>query len=378
MERKQNGGGIGVSCAIVGLALLLGCRGVVAEAQAQFIPLGFLPNGNFSSYADAVSDQAPYTVVGYGNTQSESRVPFRWTQAGGMQAIGGAGPGQAFDVSADGTVVVGDNTGATGAWRWTLASGVRDPLGGGSASGVSNDGSVVVGGTNSRGWRWTQATGQVLFPLLPGATTTTNAASAVSGDGRYAVGQANGGPSMLRAFRYDAQTATIIALQAATATPTDSGHAITPDGRIVTGFSSGQFGRWVDGVLTDRIPFGGATKGEAITDDGSRVVGYATISFVLGDQAFIWDAGKGLRNLKQALTDEYGLGPALAGWELRAATGMSADGNAIVGAGTDPSGFQQAFLVLVPEPGACGMFAVAAIGSLAHRRRRPPGQSPRI
>jgi hypothetical protein len=122
--------------AIASLVLLL--PAVRASADAQFIPLGFLPNGNFGSTAAAVSDQAPYVVVGSANTQQLSQLAYRWTQAGGMQAIGSV-QSDAADVSADGTVVVGSNTSGN-AWRWTLASGVKTNIGTGDSGACSTTG----------------------------------------------------------------------------------------------------------------------------------------------------------------------------------------------------------------------------------------------
>jgi len=74
------------------------------------------------------------------------------------------------------------------------------------------------------------------------------------------------------------------------------------------------------------------------------VVGADTIG------AFIWDPTNGMRDLTQLLK---GSGVDLSGWSLIAATGVSADGTAIVGSGTDPSGNNEAWLAIlpIPEPG---------------------------
>jgi len=82
----------------------------------------------------------------------------------------------------------------------------------------------------------------------------------------------------------------------------------------------------------------------AVSADGSTVVGADTIG------AFIWDPTNGMRDLTQLLK---GSGVDLSGWSLIAATGVSADGTAIVGSGTDPSGNNEAWLAIlpIPEPG---------------------------
>jgi hypothetical protein len=165
---------------------------------------------------------------------------------------------------------------------------VKSSIGAGTASAVSDNGAAVAGQNGDRGWRWTQGTGQVTLPLLPGATFNYNPAIGISGDGRYVVGQ-GAAVSGLRAYRYDATANTIAALGASIPTnPTDAGYASTADGQIVTGSANGNLGRWVDGVLStvanNRSP-------RAITDNGATIVGdYTGI-----DAAFIWDADHGAR-----------------------------------------------------------------------------------
>lgn len=155
--------------------------------ETGMIGLGDLSGGLFSSVAYAVSDDGN-TVVGYGygenGTPFGDHTAFRWTESGGMVSLGAlsnACTGQdlcayseAFDVSADGTVVVGQSrveTGNTEAYIWDQANGMRrissileDDLGidlGGwrllTAYGVSSDGLTVVGhgfdpNGNVQGW----------------------------------------------------------------------------------------------------------------------------------------------------------------------------------------------------------------------------------
>jgi hypothetical protein len=63
-----------------------------------------------------------------------------------------------------------------------------------------------------------------------------------------------------------------------------------------------------------------------------------------------------------------GVDPAANGWtKLEAASGISADGNMIVGWGTR-NGNTEAFVAVVPEPSAVAI--LAASGALAVRGRR--------
>ena len=48
-----------------------------------------------------------------------------------------------------------------------------------------------------------------------------------------------------------------------------------------------------------------------VTDDGSTIIGYSHtgINVSVGEEAFIWDAVHGMRNLKQVLQDGLRIGP---------------------------------------------------------------------
>jgi len=70
--------------------------------------------------------------------------------------------------------------------------------------------------------------------------------------------------------------------------------------------------------------------------------------------AFIWGAEHGMRSLPAVLEAEYGID--LGGWQLLAATAISADGRTIVGDGISPEGESAAWFFVVPEPGSLGLF----------------------
>jgi hypothetical protein len=94
---------------------------------------------------------------------------------------------------------------------------------------------------------------------------------------------------------------------------------------------------------------GGSFSSQAvgISADGSTVVGQG--SSASGNAAFLWDATNGMRELDQILANEFGLD--LTGWTLHEAYGISDDGRTIVGYGTNPSGYGEAWLATIPEPG---------------------------
>jgi uncharacterized membrane protein len=96
----------------------------------------------------------------------------------------------------------------------------------------------------------------------------------------------------------------------------------------------------------------------AVSADGSVVVGVSSGAI---SEPFIWTASGGMQSLQDVLTNQYGLGSELSGWNLVSATGISADGTTIVGGGT-----QGAWIATIPEPSTlalvCTGVAVLAIG----------------
>jgi len=127
------------------LALLIAAIGSGAEgaeSTAQFFPLGFLtPTAEISAAYDVSSDGS--VVVGGSRLAPTGNewAGFRWTEATGLVPLAGAPPfssvGIARAVSDDGTVII------AGEQRWTEAG--LTLLDGMTGLGVSGDGSLVVG-----------------------------------------------------------------------------------------------------------------------------------------------------------------------------------------------------------------------------------------
>lgn len=135
-------------------------------------------------------------------------------------------------------------------------------------------------------------------------------------------------------------------------------NAITPDASVVVGLSSSEAsGTGSEAFRWDRA-FGLRSLGDlsggivqsqaqAVSADGWVVVGEATSD--LGREAFIWDPIHGTRNLRSVVIAEFGLeaARALAGWTLRTATAISADGTVIAGNGINPLGQSEAWVARV-------------------------------
>ena len=256
-----------------------------------------------------VGDAEDRTLNGVSNLQA-----FRWTSATGMVGLGflpGDTISAAFATSGDGSVVVGysgtlsDNQ----AFRWTASSGMVGLgfLPGGTisvAEGVSADGSVVVGASSAAGtgfnikpMLWTASQGMVGLGSLPG-TNGFGGASAVSANGQVVIGTVdvtNPTPQNSSVpFRWTAST-----------------------GMVGLGPFAGHFNL---GPL-------------ALNADGSVVVGTSSLAVVTNPQqqeAFRWTASTGMQSI-QATIAAYD--KSFAVWQMTAATGISADGTAILVSG---------------------------------------------
>ncbi|GIV09045.1 MAG: hypothetical protein KatS3mg019_1136 [Fimbriimonadales bacterium] len=149
-------------------------------------------------------------VVGYSNTPDLRSRAVRWESSNQtMEDLGAASPAQARGISADGSVIVGQTNGVP--FRWTQATGVQ-PLSGiptgwlGNALSTSADGAVVVGfvrppSTSFRAFLWRDGVLQIL-PTLQSGSNAFGIAADVSDDARIAVGQANTLSGSTRAVRW--------------------------------------------------------------------------------------------------------------------------------------------------------------------------------
>jgi probable HAF family extracellular repeat protein len=159
----------------------------------DFLDLGDLAgNGSFGTDVSSIGSVVGYSVLADGINEHA----FLWTDTSGMVDLGSSsGPGgfsRAFGISADGSVVVGEEGdapfSATNAFIWTAGSGFQD-LGVGSAYAVTADGSTVIGQANyATAFLWTQASGMQDLGSLP--SYSNSVATGVSDDGQVIVGLA--------------------------------------------------------------------------------------------------------------------------------------------------------------------------------------------
>jgi autotransporter-associated beta strand protein/probable HAF family extracellular repeat protein len=259
--------------------------------------------------AVVVGDAEDRTLNGVSNLQA-----FRWTSATGMVGLGflpGDTISAAFAASGDGSVVVGysGTLSHNQAFRWTASSGMVGLgfLPGGTistAEGVSADGSVVVGASSAAGtgfnikpMLWTASQGMVGLGSLPG-TNGFGGASAVSANGQVVIGSVDVtnpiGQNVAVPFRWTAST-----------------------GMVGLGPFAGHFN----------------LNAMALNADGSVVVGTSNLAVVSNRQqneAFRWTASTGMQSI-QATVAAYD--KSYSAWQMTAASGISADGTAILVAG---------------------------------------------
>src|ERR1035441_8192120 len=275
-----------------------------AHAAASLTLLTWLGGDNFNYNTTGVSGDGSvvvgtsgYDTSGYGYFYRA----FRWTAGSGMVGVGGR-DSSASGVSADGSVVVG-TIASNQAFRWTAGTGMvgLGYLPGGnssSATAVSADGSVIVGtsypDSGEQAFRWTAGSGMVGLGYVPGYTNSD--ALAVSGNGSVVVGSSGysgyqqyvGAPGKYQAFRWTA------------------GSGMVGLGYLPGGTNSSATGASADGSIV---------VGNGVGNDGY-------------DEAFRWTAGSGMQSLWDVLvTNGLNFDPA----ELLIASGISADGNTIVG-----------------------------------------------
>jgi uncharacterized protein (TIGR03382 family) len=190
---------------VVGLAVPVAGGG---QAFRWSGPGTFQTLGVFSSYTrsygEGISGDGS-VVVGRAEQGTPNTIgqAFRWTQAGGMQGLGFARPGdhysEATAISRDAGSVVGwsrDPGGFTGAFVWTASAGMQElaqvagtPFRDSYALGVNFDGSVIVGlsGPNLDAAIWRNG-----VPSALGLPTgySHSLARAVADDGNTVVGNA--------------------------------------------------------------------------------------------------------------------------------------------------------------------------------------------
>jgi uncharacterized protein (TIGR02145 family) len=333
--------------------------------NASFQGLGDLPGGVFESSAQSVNADGS-VVVGYSMSDSSAQA-FIWTESSGMVSLGNL-PDSSFkqswanNISANGKVIVGYGDPVGSGWDtykgfiWTVESGMREmgSLNNSARSmafNVSGDGSVVVGDGGPEAFRWTQETGIEGLGVLP--SKTNSRAIDISKDGFVIIGQSYSLPAWNDEDGFIwTQSGGMKAMSSLTGGKYCMLLAISHDGSVIAGTtrtSSTNYPAFLwnesKGMVTiGHLPGRNTTHPSDMTPYGKIIVGGSFSGPTSGD-AFIWDSTNGMRKLQTVLKTEYGLN--LTGWTIQNASGITPDGNIIVGHGINPSGKQEAFRVVL-------------------------------
>jgi uncharacterized membrane protein len=259
--------------------------------------------------------------------------------------------GNAFAVSDDGTVIAGNFLNGTAdpsddtAAIWTAATGWQS-LGAlpgtpslcgspSSAYDISGDGTTVVGlawtgSCTGLGFRWTAATGMVPLQSLANGS---NRCSAISGDGSALGGFAQGNFSRTPAYWQPDGSGSVL-------NPNFQGevHGFTENGGLSVGtlyFSGNEYSGYVrnqqTGVVTELGKLhatGWAGQAWDVSEDGQTIVGF---DFKQGArEAWVWTPADGIVSMKDRLS---ALGVTGLPSEFWVALKCSDDGRVIVGGG---------------------------------------------
>lgn len=345
----------------------LSCDSDFKRQGADFIPLGRLPGHIFSQGFGVSADGVVAVGASFAPPPQDIPEAFRWTAKTGMVGLGNLSNtiGSFAQASnSDGSVIAGSGTifDIKLAFRWTEATGmehlnpVNSELPAAIATGISADGSVIVGGAKGgfmpEAYRWTADGGLVGLGTLSGSGGSS-CAEGVSADGNIITGASTKGSEQILTFRWTKESG-MVGLPLLDEALASEGFDISPDGNIIVGTTtfSDQGIISVEATIWNndevmglgKIPGFPDSSAQAVSKDGSIVIGNSSGS---SETAFIWDEQNGMRSLIDVLVNE-GLEEELQGWVLIKAEGISDDGRVIVGTGINPIGLDEAFIAILP------------------------------
>jgi len=313
---------------------------------ATFTPLGELvPGGSYGHQMWDISADGS-TIVGIAKSLSGFEA-FRWTETDGMIGLGDFDGGRffsaAFGVSADGSVVVGrgeEDLNFHWPFRWSAdTSGMvalgdcAGDLGSTGAYGISDDGTTIAGACEGTIYRWLDGAGgideQVVYEGLDQSVPFD-----ISADGSAIVGQVYKGSEPFAGYFYEAFRWTESGGMQPLGTVGD-GHGSTafgmsPDGSVVVGRYSGHGSfpmRWTEATGMVPLAGGGGYARDASTE-GLVIVG----ELFCGDasRAVLWLQGGDPLFIEDVLESQ---GIDLSNWWLLSARVVTPDGRTIAGEG---------------------------------------------
>ncbi len=344
------------ACLLFCLAFFLSLSG----AASTFQGLGFVDPSHDESLASGVSADG-LVVVGVSRATSGGaplRGGVRWHADGSFEHIpmpaGFFGYTIPTALSENGEQVVGYFVDAeANSFQWNPAGG-SSYLSFGSPAAMSDDGTVIVGGEEAlvdgffiwAAWRMVNGQKEYLGGY-PQTFSEERGPRAVTPDGSLIAGyEANFAD--FRIFIWEAGLGfEYLESQAGWNTMYPSG--ISADGKRVAGITSYSsaweaviWRRGLPPLSLGDFPGGDFHSGaNAISRRGHLVVGFGTTE--LGREAAFWDPILGMQHFGNWITSRFGVN--LDGWILREIAAISADNRVIAGAGTNPDGLTEAWVL---------------------------------
>ena len=249
--------------------------------------------GGNQSVANTVSADGSI-IVGYSRDANDIKRAFIWTAATGMQDLGAGDWTDAVAISSDGSVIVVNNGMDGFAYRWT--SGGMENMGtlGGNqtiAYDISADGSVIVGFSyvsagDPYAFRWVSGSG------IQQIGTFYSFARGVSADGNTVTGSETGAAGLHRAFRWTLGSG----FEYDIAGNFSYGLAVSGDGSIIVGdggdgafrLSNGGGLEYLQQVYSNLINVGSELIDAVdISSNGLFIVGYGTNSLTSLDEGYL-------------------------------------------------------------------------------------------
>ena len=323
--------------------VLAGPAAIPAAAQELDIHLA---DGTYETSASAVSADGSVVVGQSLASTVEGPLAFRWT-SDGFERLTDA-RSLATAVSADGGTIAGSTGahGSTRAFRWTEAGelvelDLLDGAKSADAYDISGDGSVVVGRSLSSdnlatAVRWDETGAVESLGTLDGGNRST--AYGISGDGKVIVGEsssATSGPWM-EAFRWT--EAGMVELDKLNNSDRSQARAASHDGDVIVGWAVDGANqrqtavRWSEATGIESLGMlngGNLSLAHDVSDDGLVIVGSAADGEDNNiTRGFRWTDDSGMQTVEDWLRDG---GAEIASNVTRNAYGVNSDGTVVVG-----------------------------------------------
>lgn len=351
-------------------------RGFVWSAAGGFTEIpAFEVVPDIPGYLDPAT-ATPFSSVtalsGDGSTVGgvSNGIAFRWTEAGGLEALttGADGPAIVNDLSFDGSVAVGSTN------SFATIPGAPDPL-----------------PTDDEGFLWREGEGLTRFTEL-GPVPERTLGVGISDDGQTIVGlelgpTGSGFDANLRYFRTgDAGGIEVVDFAS---TPASAGDVldVSDDGSTLVGSAINEAGTVLDAFrfttdggfesLTEDVLAGADSVvafAQVVSPDGSVVIGQYSAVFgaLTGDVEtregdFIWTEDRGFRDFDEFVTGDLGID--LPDLDLRVFE-ISSDNRTLIGVASTLGDelIVESFVLRIPAPGAAAGLLVC-FGGMRRRHR---------